>query len=132
MLIEVLPERDNVQVYKDAFDLLLFVYKSLGEMNRTYRFTLLEEMKRTLQELLSSIYEAKKTTPRSALLIDAMHWTYEAKVLFRMMDSLGLLKDWQFAYFVKQLTTVSKQLTAWHKYEKRNEEKKCRSLNDGI
>ena len=64
---ELLPERDNVRVYKDAFDLLLFVYRTTVTMRREYRFTLAEEMKRTLQQLLTSIYEAKKTTLEECL-----------------------------------------------------------------
>lgn len=118
---ELLPERDNVQVYKDVLDLLVFVYKTSVGMNRDYRFTLGEEMKRTLQSLLTCIYEAKKATPKAALLMEALHWTYEAKVLFVVMDELHLLVDWQFAMYAHQLATISKQLTAWHKYEKRKE-----------
>ena len=93
MNLELLPERDNVRVYKDAFDLLLFVYRTTATMRREYRFTLAEEMKRALQQLLTSIYEAKKTTPRAALLSDALHWVYEAKVLYRVMDELKLQLD---------------------------------------
>lgn len=123
MNTELLPERDNVQVYKDVFDLLLFVYQHMTGMNREYRFTLVEEMKRTLQNLLTTIYEAKKLSPKSALLVDALHWTYQAKVLYRMMDELHLLKDWHCVFYISHLASISKQLTAWHRYEKRKEEK---------
>ena len=121
--VELLPERDNVQVYKDGFDLLLLVYKTTVGMNRAYRYTLGEEMKLTVQRLLAAIYEAKKSTPRAALLIDALHWLYEAKVLYRVMDELNLLKNWQCAAYINYLATISKQLTAWHKYEQRKETK---------
>ncbi len=119
--LELLPERDNVQVYKDTFDLLVFVYRSTTTMNRDYRYTLAEEMKRTLQQLLTCIYEAKKTTPKTALIMEAMHWVYEAKVLYRVMDELSLLKDWQCVVYIHQLATISKQLVAWHRYEMRKE-----------
>jgi len=118
---ELLPERDNVQVYKDTFDLLVFVYRTTTTMNRDYRYTLAEEMKRTLQHLLAAIYEAKKTTPRAPLLIEALHWVYETKVLYRTMDELGLLRSWQSATYIQQLATISKQLTAWHRYESRKQ-----------
>ncbi len=120
---ELLPERDNVQVYKDGFDLLLFVYRTTPEMKREYRFTLAEEMKVAVQSMLTAIYEAKKTTPRSALLVEALHWVYEAKVLYRVMDELHLLKEWQCAAYIHQLSTISKQLTAWQKYERKKEDK---------
>ena len=76
-------------------------------------------MKRALQSLLAAIYEAKKTTPRGALLMEALHWTYEAKVLYRTMDELHLLRDWQCVTYIRQLATISKQLTAWYRYETR-------------
>ena len=119
--LELLPERDHVQVYKDSFDLLVFVYRTTASMSREYRYTLAEEMKHSLQQLLTAIYEAKKTTPRTALIMEAMHWTYEAKVLYRTMDELHLLKDWQCAVYILQLASISKQLTAWHRYETRKE-----------
>ena len=121
MNLELLPERDNVRVYKDAFDLLLFVYRTTATMRREYRFTLAEEMKRALQQLLTSIYEAKKTTPRSRFIMEAMHWCYEAKVLYRLMDELHLLRDWQCVTYIKQLSSISKQLTNWFKFEKKKE-----------
>lgn len=118
---ELLPERDNVQVYKDAFDLLVFVYNSSRNVNREYRYTLFEEMKHTLQNMMTAIYEARKTTPRSLLLVEALHYCYEAKVLYRVMDELHLLKDWHCAMYIRQLASISKQLTAWQKYERRKE-----------
>lgn len=128
---ELLPERDNVQVYKDTFDLLVFVYRTTNGMNREYRYTLAEEMKRVLQNLLAVIYEAKKTSPRAALLAEALHWVYEAKVLYRTMDELRLLKDWYCVTYIHLLATISKQLTAWHRYEKRKEEKEIRDAPSG-
>ncbi|MBQ3361232.1 MAG: four helix bundle protein [Prevotella sp.] len=129
--VELLPERDNVQVYKDGFDLLLLVYRSTIGLKRDYRYTLGEEMKLTVQHLLASIYEAKKTTPRAALLSDALHWVYEAKVLYRVMDELKLLRDWQCSAYIHYLATISKQLTAWHKYERRKENEKKTTPADG-
>jgi len=129
--VELLPERDNVQVYKDGFDLLLLVYRSTIGLKRDYRYTLGEEMKLIVQHMLAAIYEAKKTTPRAALLADALHWVYEAKVLYRVMDELKLLRDWQCSAYIHYLATISKQLTAWHKYERRKENETKKAPADG-
>jgi|GEM_PF-4028063 len=119
---ELLPVLDNVQVYKDTFDLLVFVYRSATAMNREYRYTLGEEMKRTLQQLLTAIYEARRhQPPRTAWLEEALHWCYEAKVLYRTMDELNLLKNSTCAKYIQYLATISKQLTAWHRYEARKD-----------
>lgn len=129
--VELLPERDNVQVYKDSFDLLLIVYRTTTGLSRAYRYTLGEEMKLIVQHMLAAIYEAKKTTPRAALLADALHWVYEAKVIYRVMDELKLLRDWQCSAYIHYLATISKQLTAWHKYERRKENETKKAPTDG-
>lgn len=121
--MNLLSEVGNVQVYKDVFDLLVHAYSHLPSMNRDYRFTLGEEMKQTLQEMLTSIYEARKTVPRSVYIADALHWCYKAKVLYRVMDELHLLLDWQCVKYIQGLATVSKQLTNWFKFEKKKEQK---------
>lgn len=119
---ELLPVMDNVQVYKDTFDLLVFVYRTISGMKREYRYTLAEEMKMTLQKLLATIYEARKhQPPRSPLLEEAMRWCYEAKVIYRTMDELSLLKSSKCAVYIHYLSIISKQLTAWHRYEIRKE-----------
>ena len=117
---DLLPEYEQVQVYKDAFDLLVFVYRTTHRLRREQRFTLGEEMKRVLSDMLTCIYEARKA-PRERVLIieEAMHYCYKAKVLFRVMLELRLLKDWHVAFYVSHLSSVSKQLSAWHRYERR-------------
>ena len=116
----LLPEREDMQVYKDTFDLLVFVYQTTVSMKREHRFTLAEEMKRAVTDLLTCIYEAKKNADFRVNMLDrAMHHTYRAKVLFRVMAELQLLKNWQMATYIEKLATISKQLTAWQRYEKR-------------
>lgn len=128
---ELLPVLDNVQVYKDTFDLLVYVYRMSPEMNRDYRYTLGEEMKKALQQLLTAIYEAKKhLPPRSVLLEEAMHWCYEAKILYRIMDELNLLKSSKCAMYIHSLSSISKQLVAWHKYEVKKEKDNENELKD--
>ena len=128
---ELLPERDNVQVYKDAFDLLVFIYRTTSALRREHRYTLGEEMKRAVQQLLAAIYEANKGRPRADYIARAQHWCYEAKVLYRTMDELHLLKDRQCVEYVRLLATISKQLTAWHRYEKRKEQQTPCASPDG-
>ena len=49
---------ENLPVYKATFDLLLMVYRRTPRMQRDYRYTLGEEAKRALQEVISCIYQA--------------------------------------------------------------------------
>lgn len=121
---ELLPVYEQVAVYKEAFDLLVFVYRMTPGMRRDYRFTLGEEMKLTLQDMMEHIYEANKTRPKSDLIYAALSSSYRAKVLYRMMDELSLLRDWQCVEYIRRLASISKQLTAWYNYEKRKEQQK--------
>ena len=127
---QLLPERTDVPVYKEAFDLLVFVYRTTVGMHRDYRFTLGEEMKRCLGELLTSIYEAKKNSDAAPCLGRALHHCYQAKVLFRVMSELRLLRGWHEAYYIVKLSAISKQLTAWHRYEKRKTKQDAHSTGN--
>lgn len=126
----LLPERKDVPVYKDTFDLLVFVYRTAVGMSRDHRFTLAEDMKRTLSELLTNIYGAKKSSDPLAHLERALHYSYHAKVLFRVMSELRLLKGWHESYYIIKLSSVSKQLSAWYRYEKRKTKQDAHSTGN--
>lgn len=119
-LSALLPEREQVQVYKDAFDLLLHVYRTTVSMNRIYRYTLAEDMKRMLTDMLTAIYEAKKDSAgRLKHIEQAQHCCYHSKVLFRLMLELRQVRLRQASVYIAKLASISKQLAAWQRYERR-------------
>lgn len=50
----------NLPVYKASYELLIYTFESLRELKREYKFTVGEEIKREMIELLMNIYRANK------------------------------------------------------------------------
>jgi hypothetical protein len=120
---ELLPIYEQVPVYKEAADLLIFTYGLSERFRRAHRYSLGEDMRFVLHDLLDSIYDAHVMTPRSPMILKALRLCNSAKLLYRAMDAQNLLRDWQCAEYIAHLGSTSKQLTAWYKYERKKENK---------
>lgn len=107
---------ENLPVYKETYDLLLFAYQHTGKMQRQYRFTLAEEMKRSLQELLISIYQANIVRNKGSYISQARLELVRVRVCFRLMRDLHQLSEKQMAFLTEKIASISKQLVAWEKY----------------
>lgn len=113
---------ENLPVYKVTFDLLLFVYRNTTRMQREYRYTLAEETKRALQEVLVAIYRANLTAEKLPHIEEARRELVRVRTLFRLMRELKQLSKGQQALVVEGIAEISKQLAAWEKYVKKNKE----------
>ncbi|MDI9604878.1 MAG: four helix bundle protein [Bacteroidota bacterium] len=113
---------ENLPVYKVTFDLLLFVYKHTVKMQREYRFTLAEEMKMALQEMLMAIYRANVVKDKAQHISQARQELVRVRVLFRLMRELQQLSPKQTVTIMEQVASISKQLTAWEKFARREKE----------
>ena len=115
---------ENLPVYKSTFDLLLQVYRISGNMQREYRFTLAEQLKLRLQELLSLIYQANICDDKLKGIGDCRRKLVEARVLFQLAQELNQFKDKQSAQLSIKVSDISKQLQQWENYFKKQGEKK--------
>ena len=108
---------ENLPVYKATFDLLLMVYRRTPRMQRDYRYTLGEEAKRALQEVIRCIYQANLRDEGKLVYIPrARDYLVRFKVLFRLMESLRQLSDKDVVLMGDQVADVSAQLQKWEAY----------------
>lgn len=110
---------ENLPVYKATFDLLLQVYRISSGMQRDYRFTLAEQLKLRLQELLSLIYKANICTDKLSAINECRDKLVEVRVLFQLAQELHQLKDKQSAQLSIMMSDISKQLQQWESYFKK-------------
>ena len=115
---------ENLPVYKSTFDLLLQVYRITANMQREYRFTLAEQLKLRLQELLSLIYQANIGDDKLLKIGECRKKLVEARVLFQLAQELKQFSDKQSAQLSIKVSDISKQLQQWETYFKKQEEKK--------
>ena len=107
---------ETLPVYKATFELLLTVYRLTVNMQREYRYTLADELKRALQDLLVIIYRANISTDKLAVIGLAREQVVKVKVLFHLMAELHLYTSKQEARLTIQIGDISKQLSLWERY----------------
>ncbi len=109
---------EQLPVYKDSYRLLTFIYIYTRRINRQYRYTLAEELKKACQEILIHIYEANTSVDKDKVghIKEAMRWLVRVRILFRILRDLKQLSEKQIVRIVDEIASISKQLTAWHKY----------------
>lgn len=106
---------DNLPVYKATYDLLLLLFKLNRNFQRDYRYTLGENIKNELIDLLVCIYKANASTQKSATLEKAREHVVIAKLQFRLLSDLKQINVKQYAAVAERIESISKQLAAWHK-----------------
>lgn len=115
---------ENLPVYKSTFDLLLQVYRITGNMQREYRFTLAEQLKLRLQELLALIYQANIGDDKLQTIGECRKKLVEARVLFQLAQELKQFSDKQAAQLSIKVSDINKQLQQWETYFKRDKNSK--------
>ena len=106
---------NQLPVYKATYDLLLYVYQTGKDVQRDYRYTLGETLKRDLITILTLIYRANANRQKVEIIVEAR----EKLVAVKLHDLKQLsLKNYANASLMTE--SISKQLSAWQKsYEGR-------------
>lgn len=106
---------DNLPVYKATYDLLLQIFQLNKNFQRDYRYTLGENVKNELIQLLVCIYKANSTQQKSPVLEQAREHVVVIKLQIRLLSDLKQISIKQYASAAEKIESISKQLAAWHK-----------------
>lgn len=109
---------DNLPVYKAAYDLLLYVFQIGHNMQRDYRYTLGETLKKELVGILVLIYKANMVTGKSDIIAEARERIVVVKLHLRLLCDLKQISMKGYANGAQMAESVSKQLAAWQKSQK--------------
>lgn len=114
----------ELPVFKEAYDLVLEVYRSSPTMQREYRYTLGEEIKKEIVQLLFCVYRANMTRQKAPYIRQARECIELVRLRFRLLHDLKQLPVRQMARMNLRIEEISKQLAAWHKsaLEKKKQE----------
>lgn len=113
-----MAQYQNLPVFKEAYDLLLRVYAVSHTFQRDYRYTLGEDLKKTLMGMMIGMYHANRTHDDDKLpyVADCRRQIEEIKIFFRLLHDLNQLPKKQYIRMAASSESVSKQLAAWEKY----------------
>lgn len=106
----------NLPVFKDAYDLLLRVYNVSRTFQRDFRYTIGEDMKNTLMEMLVFLFRANRHREKLGEVALCREHIEQVKIYLRILHDLKQLSLKQYVLLSERAETVSKQLTAWDKY----------------
>lgn len=114
---------DNLPVFKDTYDLLLLFIRISGNLQRDFRYTIGQELKQELMNLCISIYQANGTTEKEFFINEGRKRMVVVKLNFRILHDTKQISTKQFAMFADKAENISKQLTAWNNYIKKQTSK---------
>lgn len=112
---------DNLPVYKSAYDLLLYVFQIGHNMQRDYRYTLGETLKKELVNILVLIYKANMVQEKQATIGEAREKVVVVKLHLRLLCDLKQISMKGYANGAQMAESISKQLAAWQKSQKASE-----------
>ncbi|MCD8184877.1 MAG: four helix bundle protein [Bacteroides sp.] len=111
---------NQLPVYKATYDLLLFAYQAVKDVQRDYRYTLGETLKKDLITILTLIYRANTTRQKVETITEAREKLVAVKLQLRLLHDLKQLPLKAYANASLMTESISKQLASWQKsYEGR-------------
>lgn len=107
---------ENLPAYKAAYDLLVEMFRMNLHLTREYRYTLGENLKNALTDLIVTIYKANADDAAKVTnLSHARECVVLVKLYMRMLHDLNQISLKRFAAMSEKTENLSKQITAWHK-----------------
>ena len=109
---------ENLPVFKSTYDLLLDVYVRTKNVPRDLRYTLVQDLKNELTQLMVLIYKANCLRAKEETLRECLDLFLSARLRIRVLKDMHYISIKHFAQLSLKTESISKQLTAWHKYSK--------------
>lgn len=107
---------DNLPVFKDTYDLLLLFIRQSQNMQRDFKYTIGQELKKELMSLCISIYQANAAVEKEDFITEARKKMVVIKLNFRLLHDTHQISTKQFAMFADKTEGIAKQLSSWIKY----------------
>lgn len=123
-----MAQYDNLPVFKAIYDLLLEVYQRTRNVPRDLRYTLVQDLKNELLDLMVLVYQANGQREKEPLLRKSLEVFMYVRLRIRLLKDMHHLSIPQFAQLCLKTESISKQLTAWHKYSQKVQTKRAKTL----
>lgn len=112
----------NLPIYKATYSLLLDVAKTMPNVPRDCRYTIGQDLRHKLTEILVLVYQANRVYHKVKIIEHMRETLLEAQVYIRLMNDMHYISEGKYLAFVEQTRNMSTQMTAWEKSERAKEQ----------
>lgn len=112
----------NLPVFKDSYQLLLGFCQIAPNLPRDCRYTLGQELRSRLMEIMVLIYRANSTRAKQPIIAKMRQLLVEVQVYLRLMSNLHYMADKHYLRLAELSASLSKQMAAWEKSARNNNE----------
>ena len=112
------PSSDTLLVFKHSYDLVLYFYQLNKNVSREYKFSLCENIKAELHELLMSVYFANESdlpSEKTDKIRKTLEFLASVKIRIRLLYDLKQISIKQFSLLAERMTDLKDELTMWLK-----------------
>ena len=117
--IERTTGAENLPVFKLIFDLLKRIIEQSMKLTRDYRYTIGEDLKKTLlkaEVLVVKVYQAKSIADKLAMIDQIKTHLIEVKIYLRVLRESRQLSLRKYALDAKDLVDIEHHIHEWNKY----------------
>lgn len=111
----------NLPVYKASYRLLLDVSRIMRHVSRDNRYTIGQETRRRIMDIIVMIYRANRTRQKAHVIAGMREALLEVQVCIRLLCDMRDISEGQYAALAEQTASMSKQMAAWEKSERERE-----------
>jgi hypothetical protein len=104
---------EHLPIYKSVYDLNLYFFKLSRGFPKDFKYTLAEDIKNLLSELLDQIIIANNVADKQENLGNAEIIVERIKIKNRLLHDLKVTKLSSYKYFAENLIEISKQIEKW-------------------
>ena len=107
----------NLPVYKDTYSLLLNLSIMMPRLPRDSRYTIGQELRKTVMDNILLIYRANRVRNKCPLISQMRENVLQTQVYVRLLCDMRQISERKYAELLEQTSSISRQLSAWEKSE---------------
>lgn len=106
----------ELDVYKSSYKLLQETFIHTRTLNKEYKYSLGEDIKKKSFEVLLNIYRANRSNKKTIFIEKARDDVEFIRLSFRLLKDLKVLSLKKFTLLNQTIEDISKQLSGWSNY----------------
>ncbi|MDR0833573.1 MAG: four helix bundle protein [Candidatus Symbiothrix sp.] len=115
----------ELPVYLKSFNLLDRLYAQSNNWQKDYRYTLGEDLKKALVDVIKNIYLANSTRDKGQYMQLAREQIEIVRIYARLLHSQKQIPLKDYAPVSKEIEEISIQLSKWHEWYLSQKETAC-------